>query len=292
MENQHNNTDQTLAKYRAQIDEIDQKIIDLINQRMEIVIQVGKHKEETGQRFFIKSSREADMIKNLINKASDNIPKSAIVSIWRKIITSANILEQGLKIAVQNPEKMPYYDHIIKEYYADFIDVTDHTSSTKVISAIESNEVQLGIFSMNDNSKSDDLDHWWINIANNKNNLRVFAKIPFVEYEIDRNMSQDSLVVVGIKDPEQSKSDKTLLTIELEGEASLHSLQRALNDCGFNSAKIIKNVKVKLIQNITFYLVEIDGFFLQNDPKVKELATNKIKPHVKVIGHYPTPILL
>lgn len=292
MENQQNNIAPTLLEYRSEIDRIDQKIIDLLNQRMNVVAKVGKYKEAIKDRLFIRSAREADMIKNLLKKADSSIPRSAIVAIWRKIIASANILEQDIKIAVQNPQRSPLYDHFIKEYYGDFIEVTDYASSTKIISEIENNSIQLGCFStINESLNNDDLDHWWINIANNKKDLKVFAKIPFIEYEKDRNMIHDSLMVVAIKEPEQSTSDKTLLTIELEGESSQYGLQKALIDAGLD-AKIIKNVKVKLIPNITFYLVEVDGFFLADDDKFKELAAAKIKPHIKVIGHYPTPIIL
>ena len=40
-----------------------------------LIISVKKNNLE---KFFIKSSREADMIKELVSKASDNFPKSII----------------------------------------------------------------------------------------------------------------------------------------------------------------------------------------------------------------------
>ena len=37
---------QKLIEYRQEIDKIDQKIIDLLNERMEVVSKVGKYKED------------------------------------------------------------------------------------------------------------------------------------------------------------------------------------------------------------------------------------------------------
>jgi chorismate mutase len=99
-ENQHN---KNLQELRNEIDEIDQEIINLINRRMSIIPKVSEVKKNNNEKFFIKSSREADMIKNLIKKVENNSLKLAIINIWRKIITTANNCEQKLKIGIHNP---------------------------------------------------------------------------------------------------------------------------------------------------------------------------------------------
>lgn len=293
MENQHNkNISKELSEFRVQIDQIDSEIIELLSKRIKIVAAVGKHKEDVNDKFFIRSNREADMIKSLVKRADKAFPPSVIVTIWRKIITSANALEQDLKIAIHNPAKLGSYHHLIREYYGDFIPLVDYGSSTNIMADIEKNEMQIGVFALpSQNSQNEDLDHWWINIANNKSDLKVYAKIPFIEYKKDENMVQDNLVVVTAKDAEKSESDKTLLTIELENEISTHSLKKALLEADFD-AKIIKEAKIRQINNITFYLVEVDGFYKQDNEKIDILSKNKIKPHIKVIGNYPTPIKL
>jgi chorismate mutase len=293
VENQHNkNISKELSGFRAQIDQIDSDIIELLSKRIKIVAAVGKHKELVNDKFFIRSNREADMIKSLVQRADKAFPPSVIVTIWRKIITSANVLEQDLKIAIHNPAKLGSYHHLIREYYGDFVPLVDCSSSTSIMDDIEKNNIQIGVFALpSQNCQNKDLDHWWINIANNKSDLKVFAKIPFIEYKKDENMIQDNLVVVTAKDAEQSKSDKTLLTIELENSLSAHSLKKALLAVNLD-AKIIKEAKIRQINNITFYLVEVDGFYKQGDDVINILSKNEIKPHVKVIGNYPTPIKL
>ena len=74
-ENQQN---KKLALFREQIDEIDLKILNLLKDRMEIVKNVGELKKSCNEKFYIRSNREADMIKNLVNLAEDKFPKSVI----------------------------------------------------------------------------------------------------------------------------------------------------------------------------------------------------------------------
>ena len=69
MENQHNkNSSTTLQDLRSEIDKIDNQMIELLGQRMAIVSRVGELKKNNNEKFFIKSNREADMIKDLIKK--------------------------------------------------------------------------------------------------------------------------------------------------------------------------------------------------------------------------------
>jgi chorismate mutase len=99
---------QELVILRNKIDKIDKKILQSLQKRMLIVKDVKLLKEKYHNNFFIKSAREADMIKNLIAKMQLNhhqlelplLPIDCIVDIWRKIISSANFIEQKLNIAI------------------------------------------------------------------------------------------------------------------------------------------------------------------------------------------------
>ena len=85
MQNQkNNNSENSLTDLRFQIDNIDDQIINLLGERMGIVNQVGELKKNNNEKFFIRSNREADMIKDLLKKSKSNFPKTAIINIWRK----------------------------------------------------------------------------------------------------------------------------------------------------------------------------------------------------------------
>lgn len=277
-----NNKDNQLLQLRSKIDNIDNNLINLLNQRMEVIREVGVYKKSINENFFIKSAREVDMIKHLLTKADQSIPKSTIVSIWRKIITSANVLEQKLNIAVHNPDKIIDYQYLIREYYGDFVPLIFHDSTSHIIAEIEKRECQIGIFALPIKGQNK-IENWWINLANNQSGIKVFARIPLI------GNSPYQLVGVAIKPPEKSNDDQTLLTIEVSNEYSSYQVDEALNITKLKF-KILQSTKLDQIQNVNFYLIEIDGFFEEKSPEILKFAQSQIKPFIKVLGHFAKPI--
>jgi chorismate mutase len=293
-ENQQN---KTLALFREQIDEIDLKILNLLKDRMEVIKNVGDLKKSYNEKFYIRSNREADMIKNLVNLAENKFPKSAIINIWRKIITTANMNEQELRIAIHNPKNISDYKYLIREYYNNDVPIINYDSANSVVSDLENNNAQIGIFALpssNDESdkKEDTKENWWISLANNRIGLKIFAKIPFVEFEQkDKNTNSIQLVATAIKEPEKSNSDNTIITIETSKEVSKSAILSALKEVELDG-KILKSAQIIQFDGIKFHLIELKGFYLENDEILKKFSQTKIKPYIKVLGHFAQTILI
>ncbi len=293
-ENQQN---KKLALFREQIDEIDLKILNLLKDRMEIVKNVGELKKSYNEKFYIRANREADMIKNLVNLADNKFPKSTIINIWRKIITSANMSEQALRIAIHNPRNITDYTYLVREYYNNDVPIINYDSANSVVAELENQQAQIGIFALPDSNedfdkKEDTKENWWISLANNRIGLKVFAKIPFVEFaQKDKNSNSIQLVAVAIKEAEKSISDKTLITIETGKEVNKSAILSAFKEVGLEG-KILKSAQVMQFDGIKFHLIEIEGFYLENDAVFKKLSQSKIKPFIKVLGHFAQTILI
>ena len=293
-ENQQN---KTLALFREQIDEIDLKILNLLKDRMAVIKNVGDLKKSYNEKFYIRSNREADMIKNLVNLAENKFPKSAIINIWRKIITTANMNEQELRIAIHNPKNISDYTYLIREYYNNDVPIINYDSANSVVSDLENNNAQIGIFALpssNDESdkKEDTKENWWISLANNRIGLKIFAKIPFVEFEQkDKNVNSIQLVATAIKEPEKSNSDNTIITIETSKEVSKSAILSALKEVELDG-KILKSAQIIQFDGIKFHLIELKGFYLENDEILKKFSQTKIKSYIKVLGHFAQTILI
>ena len=298
MENQQNKTSESaLLALRDEIDVVDNKIIELLGNRMQIINRVGELKKNSNEKFFIRSSREADMIKDLIKKSNSAFPKTAIVSIWRKIIAAANMCEQKLKIVIHNPKNISDYFYLVREYYCDSAPIISHDSTTNIVAEIEKGEAQIGIFALpqlsrdESDKKENANENWWISLANNKSGIKVFAKIPFVESENEQDDINDeiSLVAVAIKPAEKSSEDNSLLYVEVKKEISRSQILSALVEQGL-IAKILKTVKLPQIDDVVFYLVELGGFHADEDVAIKNFSKSKIKPYAKLLGSYAVPV--
>lgn len=295
-QNQQNKTcEPALLALRQEIDKIDDQLISLLKARMEVVAKVGELKTKSQEKFFIRSSREADMIKNLVEKAKGSLEATTIIAIWRKIITAANMHEQPLAIAIHNPRQVVDYAYLVREYYNDLVPIHDFDSVNNVVLALEKSQAQIGIFALPKNeieTKIEDAaENWWIALAGNRNGLRVFAKIPFAEFADEKKQNdQIELVLVAAKNSEKSGADKSLFYVEASKEISKAQVLAALKAQGF-AAKILKAVRLHQVEGIIFYLIEVDGFWIEEDAAVKGFSKSKAKGYVKILGHYATGIL-
>ncbi len=85
--------DQKIANLRGLIDEIDLKIADLIQERVEIAKKIGLIKTEKNMPI-IQSERETEIIQNMKKSISALSPESTS-AIWKEIIKACRLMEEG-----------------------------------------------------------------------------------------------------------------------------------------------------------------------------------------------------
>ena len=93
-----------LNQLRKKIDELDKKIIALLNDRTELVLEVGKKKVENGQEIYAPDREVAVYQKIEAAAAEGPLPKSALKSIYREIMSASLALEKPMTIAYLGPE--------------------------------------------------------------------------------------------------------------------------------------------------------------------------------------------
>ncbi len=91
----------TLQALRKKIDELDSRLIELLNDRADLVHQVGEVKKSNGQEIYAPEREEA-LLQSLARKNRElrgRIPEKAVRAIYREIMSMALDLEKGLTIA-------------------------------------------------------------------------------------------------------------------------------------------------------------------------------------------------
>ena len=77
---------QDLAALREQIDQIDDQLLALLDQRMELAKQVAQAKQETGKAIF-DPEREKQLFERLEQKLADkHYDSEKIIKIWEPIL--------------------------------------------------------------------------------------------------------------------------------------------------------------------------------------------------------------
>ena len=92
-----------LNALRDQIDAIDNQLLDLLNQRMEIVKAVGEFKHKTGGAIY-RPEREVSIIERLSTRNKGLLTRAGIEAIFLEIFAVARNLELPEKVAYLGPE--------------------------------------------------------------------------------------------------------------------------------------------------------------------------------------------
>jgi chorismate mutase/prephenate dehydratase len=92
-----------LGDIRKKIDELDKKVIDLLNERTKLALAVGKVKVETGKEIYAPD-RESEIYRRIDEYSKGPMPKDALKTIYREIMSASLSLEKPLTIAYLGPE--------------------------------------------------------------------------------------------------------------------------------------------------------------------------------------------
>ncbi|MHA2394648.1 MAG: prephenate dehydratase [Promethearchaeota archaeon] len=89
--NDQNNLREDLDNLRDQINKIDDKIVDLLNDRANIAIQIGPIKEKLNLKVF-QPEREKEVINRIIEKSSV-LKSNSIEAIWKEIMSASKLVQ-------------------------------------------------------------------------------------------------------------------------------------------------------------------------------------------------------
>jgi len=92
-----------LQELRRQIDALDEKIVELLNKRAEIVVQIGKIKH-AHQAPIYSPDRERAVLEKICKINRGPLPNSALQAIWRELMSASFALEKPMRIAYMGPE--------------------------------------------------------------------------------------------------------------------------------------------------------------------------------------------
>jgi len=96
-----------LARLRQQIDELDRRIVELINERNELVRAVGHEKLALGRRFVRDREREREVLLRVSIANEGPTPQADLIAIYRRLIASARTLETVERERLRRDEDEP-----------------------------------------------------------------------------------------------------------------------------------------------------------------------------------------
>jgi len=92
-----------LDELRDKIDQIDSRLVKLLNERARVVVEIGKLKNKTGGQIYAPD-REKEILQKIVGINDGPLPDRCLIAVWREMMSGSFVLERPLRIGYLGPE--------------------------------------------------------------------------------------------------------------------------------------------------------------------------------------------
>lgn len=133
----------TLAGLRTEIDRIDKELVQLLNRRAEVVIQIGQVKQKQGLEIW-SPAREDEVLAKVLGASKGPLPDETLRLIFRELMSGSRALQQPLRVAYLGPKHS--YSHLASlSKFGEGIEHVPVGSIAAVFEEVNRRHVQFGI---------------------------------------------------------------------------------------------------------------------------------------------------
>lgn len=132
-----------LENLRKKIDQLDDKIIGLLNERTEYALSIGKLKNKKGAEVY-SPDRESEIYSKLGRYEDGALPPDGLKAIYREIMSASLALERPLKIAFLGPEAT--FTHLASlSKFGSSVSYLSCSTISEVFSEVEKRRADYGV---------------------------------------------------------------------------------------------------------------------------------------------------
>ena len=133
----------TIPQVRQRIDDIDDTILELLKERLENAMAIGKLKNETSRAKW-DPQREREIFERLLANNQNKFPVNALRSIFHEIITTCRLSQQKTAVTYLGPEAT--FTHLAGvKYFGQSAIYKPMESIDEVFNEVEKERVEYGI---------------------------------------------------------------------------------------------------------------------------------------------------
>ncbi|HEV8223967.1 MAG TPA: prephenate dehydratase [Rubrobacteraceae bacterium] len=136
-------TKDEMESLRAGIDEVDEKIVRLLDQRARLARRIGEIKQENGLEAYAPA-RERAVLDRVTSLGAGDFPMRGLQAVFREIISGSISLEARLKVAYLGPESTFTHEAALRSFGVS-VELEPQTTVAEVFTRVERGEAEHGI---------------------------------------------------------------------------------------------------------------------------------------------------
>ncbi len=145
--------DKELGEIRAQIDEIDARLLQLLNERAAHAMRIGERKRALGPNDSIyRPAREAGHLRDLIAANRGPLKDADVAALFREILSACRALEREIVVAFLGPHGTFTQEAVFKHFGRSVV-ARDFSTIAGVFRAVEAGEPAYGVVPVENSSE-------------------------------------------------------------------------------------------------------------------------------------------
>jgi chorismate mutase/prephenate dehydratase len=262
-----------LTALRAELDDIDDAMHDLLMRRARVVEAVA----QSGKRSALRPGREASIIRRLLARHQGALPPQALYRIWRELLAATTAMQGGFALAVCDPDPGAAYTQLAREQYGALTPLRTHHGPSQAIGELSAGTASVAILPLPSESET-----WWTALLHP--GVHVVGRLPFWTVRPEGSPSVQALVLAAFP-PDPSEQDRSFIGLELIDDISRAKLTAALTAAGFAPGMVL--LRRDPGAPVAHALVEVDGHVAAGDKRLDKLA---IACRPIALGGYAVPL--
>jgi chorismate mutase len=273
-----------LEQLRRSIDEIDDRLHDLLIERIGVVSRIDAFKHGSDRVAAHQPAREAEIIRRLILRNRGAFPSATLVRMWRELL-AATVRQQGaFAVAVYAPPAAPGYWDLARDHYGSLTTMTAHPSTAQIVRAVIDDRAAIGVLPM---PQDGDADPWWLHLLSAPERApQVITRLPFGSRGNARSDGAAALAIGrGTRQP--TGRDRTLIVIENAPDISRDRIVSTLRAAGLTGTILALHEQAQAAHT----LIEIAGFVALDDHRLAAFKAQVIPTlqRILLLGGYAVP---
>ena len=141
-----------LKQIRESIDNIDKKLIELLNDRARLAQDIKVEKEKLGDESIFKPEREAQILRKINSLNNGPLSEKHLYIVFREIMSACLSLETQLKVGCLGPE-MSYSNLALIRYFGSSVKTSFESSIKEIFNEVETGNYHYGIVPVENSSQ-------------------------------------------------------------------------------------------------------------------------------------------
>ena len=163
-----------LSDLRQKIDDLDQQLVDLLNARAKLVVDVGEFKRGSNTPIYAPH-REAQVLAKALQRSKGPLPGRTIEGVYREIMSGSFALEQPLRIGFLGPPGSYSHQASVKQFGSS-VDYEDLQLIGGVFTEVRRGHVNYGLVPI-ENSIGGGITETLDALAQNAGHVWVYAEV-------------------------------------------------------------------------------------------------------------------